>query len=157
MTYRYKSPIGDLYITSDGKFLTRIEFFSSASEISEDKDNVIGDTVRWLDVYFSHSVPDFTPRYKLCVSEFSQAVLNECAHIGYGEICTYGDIAKRVSSALGKNPCARAVGGALNRNPIPIIIPCHRVIGCKRSPVGFAPGVDVKLGLLAHEGVFLKK
>ena len=151
MTVEYISPIGKLYITSDGECLTEIEFFSSAHEVSAFSDKVIEETFRWLDLYFSHIVPDFTPSLKLMGSDFSRAVLSECANIGYGETNTYGDIAKKVAERLGKNPCARAVGGALNRNPIPIVIPCHRVIGKNNEMVGFAFGVDVKVKLLMHE------
>jgi len=153
MTVEYTSPIGKLYITSDDGFLTRIEFFYTEETISPYTDEAaLKETVRWLDCYFSGGVPDFTPRFKLSGSEFSEAVLSECTRIGYGDTRTYGDIAVSVAKKLKRKPCARAVGDALNKNPIPIIIPCHRVIGKNGAMVGFAPGIDVKIRLLKLEG-----
>ena len=152
MTVEYISPIGKIYVTSDGEYLTEIEFFTSSHEVTNSSDNVTEETIRWLDLYFSGIAPDFTPKLKLSGSDFSRAVLSECAKLKYGEICTYGDIAKKIAAAFQKKPCARAVGGALNRNPVPIIIPCHRVIGKNNNMVGFAPGVETKIKLLELEG-----
>lgn len=151
MTYEYISPIGKIYITSNGEAITEIELFSHSGMLSDTADEVIKDTVRWLDCYFSGGVPDFMPRCEPSGSEFALSVLSECAKIKYGETRTYGDIANIVSKKSGKKPCARAVGGALNRNPIPILIPCHRVVGRNGRMVGFAYGVDVKSALLALE------
>jgi methylated-DNA-[protein]-cysteine S-methyltransferase len=76
--------------------------------------------------------------------------------IPYGECTTYGDIAKTIAVKTGKaHMSARAVGGAVGRNPISIIIPCHRVIGQNGSLTGYAGGLDKKITLLRHEGVTL--
>jgi methylated-DNA-[protein]-cysteine S-methyltransferase len=78
-------------------------------------------------------------------------VLHELALVPYGEVTTYGALAARV----GKPRAARAVGGAMNRNPIPIVLPCHRVIGASGSLTGYGGGLDRKRALLELEGALL--
>ena len=82
---------------------------------------------------------------------FQQSVLTELARVPYGEVTTYGALAGRI----GKPRAARAVGGALNRNPVPIILPCHRVVGASGSLVGYAGGLERKQALLKLEGAAL--
>jgi methylated-DNA-[protein]-cysteine S-methyltransferase len=82
------------------------------------------------------------------LSPFQRLVLEELARVPYGETATYGGLAARV----GRPRAARAVGGALNRNPIPIVLPCHRVVGAGGSLVGYAGGLERKQALLALEG-----
>ena len=82
---------------------------------------------------------------------FQRHVLDELVRVPYGEVTTYGALASRI----GKPRAARAVGGALNRNPVPIIVPCHRVIGASGSLVGYAGGLDRKQTLLRLEGAAL--
>jgi len=72
--------------------------------------------------------------------------------IPYGETVSYGDIAK----AIGRPKSARPVGGAVGRNPLPIIVPCHRVIGSDRSLTGFTGGIEIKVALLEQEGLHLQ-
>ena len=79
---------------------------------------------------------------------FQQLVLRELARVPYGEVATYGGLAARI----GKPRAARAVGGALNRNPIPIVLPCHRVVGSTGRLVGYAGGLERKRALLELEG-----
>jgi methylated-DNA-[protein]-cysteine S-methyltransferase len=78
-------------------------------------------------------------------------VLEELVRVRYGEVATYGALAARV----GKPRAARAVGGALNRNPIPIVVPCHRIVGASGALVGYAGGLERKQALLELEGVAL--
>lgn len=80
--------------------------------------------------------------------QFQQTVLHELMHVPYGQLATYGGLARRI----GKPSAARAVGGALNRNPVPIVVPCHRVIGAGGSLVGYAGGLERKRLLLELEG-----
>ena len=82
---------------------------------------------------------------------FHRQVLRELARVPFGEVTTYGALAARV----GKPSAARAIGGAMNRNPIPIVLPCHRVIGSNGSLTGYAGGLDRKVQLLRLEGVTL--
>ena len=80
--------------------------------------------------------------------EFQRLVLHELARVRFGEITTYGALAGRI----GRPRAARAVGGALNRNPVPIVLPCHRVVGAGGKLVGYAGGLDRKRALLELEG-----
>ncbi len=85
------------------------------------------------------------------VGEFGRAVLAACGRIPWGRTATYGELA----AAVGRPGAARAVGQALGRNPLPVVVPCHRVIGADGSLVGFGSGLEMKRRLLAHEGVYL--
>lgn len=107
-----------------------------------------------LDRYLQGRKVDFEIEVDISdLGTFTQMVLNELTEIPYGETRTYGWLAKKV----GKPGAARAVGQALKRNPIPIIIPCHRVIRDDGSIGGFSMGVNLKERLLALEGVHIKK
>ena len=101
-------------------------------------------TARWLDDYFSGGQPDFTPPLHLIGSAFRLRVWARLLEIPYGQTTTYGAL-------LGDGASARAVGGAVGRNPISIIVPCHRVIGADGSLTGYAGGMDRKIRLLALE------
>jgi len=100
-----------------------------------------------LDAWFSGRLRRFTVPVRLSGTPFQLAVWDVIASIPYGECRSYGDIAR----TLGKPGAARAVGGACNRNPVPIIIPCHRVIGSDGSLTGFGGGLDNKKALLTLE------
>ena len=101
-----------------------------------------------LDAYFSGRDPKFKLQIQLHGTEFQQAVWTACASIPFGETRSYGDLARMI----GKPRALRAVGMALGANPIPIVIPCHRVIGSNGELTGFAGGLDVKKALLELEG-----
>ncbi|MGH2559487.1 MAG: methylated-DNA--[protein]-cysteine S-methyltransferase, partial [Thermomicrobiales bacterium] len=83
------------------------------------------------------------------LTPFTRSVLTATAEVPFGQVRTYRDIAERV----GKPRATRAVGNALNRNPIPVVIPCHRIVGSDGSLVGYGGGIDIKEHLLHHEGV----
>lgn len=86
--------------------------------------------------------------------EFRQGVWEILCQIPYGQLTTYGDIAKKMAERMNRvTMSAQAVGGAVGHNPISIIIPCHRVVGTTGSLTGYAGGVDKKIWLLKHEGV----
>lgn len=107
----------------------------------------------WLSRYFSgeNPAPSEIP-IELIGSDFSLAVWNILTEIPYGETVTYGDIAKRIALQSGVSKMsAQAVGNAVGRNPISIIVPCHRVIGARRKPTGYAAGIDKKIKLLELE------
>ena len=108
----------------------------------------VDDVRRQLDEYFAGRRRDFDLRIDLHAAAFQAAVLRELARVPYGELATYGDLARRI----GKPRAARAVGGALNRNPIPILLPCHRVVGASGSLVGYSGGLDRKRALRSLEG-----
>ena len=106
-------------------------------------------TRRELDEYFAGRRRAFDLPVDLRVAPFHESVLHELARVPYGETTTYGTLAAR----SGHPRAARAVGTVMNRNPIPIVLPCHRVVGATGALVGYAGGLDRKRTLLAIEGV----
>ncbi|MEP7003048.1 MAG: methylated-DNA--[protein]-cysteine S-methyltransferase [Chloroflexota bacterium] len=104
---------------------------------------------RELDQYFNGKRTEFDIEFDLSgLTPFQTRVLNATAKIPFGSVSTYGTIAKRA----GNVKASRAAGGALNQNPIPIVVPCHRVVGSTGALVGYAGGLDVKRRLLGIEG-----
>lgn len=112
------------------------------------------DLARELDQYFNGRRRAFDIAYDLSgLTPFQTRVLNATAKIPFGSVSTYGAIAKRA----GNQKASRAAGGALNQNPIPIVVPCHRVVGSTGRLVGYAGGLDVKSRLLGIEGADLTR
>ena len=146
LTGVYRSPLGDIVLTSDGSALTGLRFAEATNEEPAQVIPPLIDACRWLDLYFSRAKPDFIPRLAPQGTPFQQSVWRELLTIPYGKTVSYGHIAKRISCRS-----AQAVGGAVGRNPIALIIPCHRVIGSNGQLTGYAYGLDRKQWLLAHE------
>jgi methylated-DNA-[protein]-cysteine S-methyltransferase len=108
--------------------------------------------LRQLDEYFAGRRRAFELPVDLRLArDFGRAVLEELAHVPYGDVTTYGTLAAKV----GRPRAARAVGMVMNRNPVPIVLPCHRVVGASGSLVGYAGGLDRKRALLELEGALL--
>lgn len=156
----YVSPLGRILLAADGTGLTGLwfegqKYFARGLEtVHEEKNTPVFDVVkRWLDLYFSGRVPDFTPPLRLRGTEFQRTVWKLLQDIPYGETTSYGALAL---CAAEKNRTvqfsARAVGGAVGRNPISILIPCHRVVGANGSLTGYAGGIERKIKLLRLEG-----
>ena len=145
---RYDSPMGPLYLRSDGTSLTDLSPVLTDTVL--DDLPIFREAHDWLDAYFRGGRPD-PRRIPLAPpgTDFQRAVWNQLLDIPYGESRTYGDIAK----ALGRPRGAQAVGQAVGRNPIGIIIPCHRILGTGGKLTGFAWGLEKKKWLLRHEGV----
>ena len=156
---QYDSPLGLLTLTSDGMSLKELRF--SDTPIVETNTNctnehelipttpavpVLEGTRRWLDSYFNGGEPDYTPLVAPFGTLFQRRVWFELMSVPYGETVTYGEVARRINCKS-----AQAVGGAVGRNPIAIIIPCHRVIGSDGSLTGYAYGLERKLQLLKLE------
>ena len=158
MTYAayYSSPLGRIVLMSDGTALTELDFAEGVPESSAvhtQKDlPVFREAMRWLDLYFAGRKPDFSPALNPTGTAFQMSVWAILQTIPFGETTTYGAIAHRLEEDTGKRMSAQAVGGAVGRNPISIIIPCHRVIGADGSLTGYAGGLDKKEYLLALEG-----
>lgn len=142
----YLSPLGDIVLTSDGTALTGLRFAESPCVEQAQDIPPLADACRWLDLYFSGVRPDFTPRLAPRGTHFQQSVWRELLAIPYGHTVSYGYIAQRLHCRS-----AQAVGGAVGRNPIALIIPCHRVIGSDGHLTGYAYGLDRKQWLLSHE------
>lgn len=116
------------------------------------ENEIIADTRRWLDIYFSGKNPDFTPPLHPTGSAFRQEVWQILLEIPYGKTMTYGEIAQRLEATHSHTKMsAQAVGGAVGHNEISIIIPCHRVVGTSGSLTGYAGGIDKKIALLELE------
>ena len=148
MTYQaqYDSPLGLLTMTSDGESLKELRFSDTPVEMVSPTISILEETRRWLDSYFNGEEPGFTPPLAPFGTLFQRRVWHELLSIPYGETVTYGDIARRINC-----DSAQAVGGAVGRNPIAIIIPCHRVIGSDGSLTGYAYGLERKRQLLLRE------
>lgn len=164
MTYKsiYKTPEGftDIYMNSDGEYLTGLWFDGSrdsskhTTDCEEKELPIFKETAKWLDIYFSGKNPDFTPKYKINnLTPFRKEVINIMNTIQFGEVLTYNDIAKIIAKHRKINKMsAQAVGGAVGWNPICIIIPCHRVVGANGSLTGYGGGINNKVSLLRLEG-----
>ena len=144
----YQSSIGMLTLVSDGHALTGLDFAKNQETATDEDAPIFAETRRWLDLYFSGKKPDFTPPLKLQGTPFQQKVWSELLNIPYGATTTYGAIAKSINCGS-----AQAIGQAVHRNPISIIIPCHRVIGADGSLTGYASGLDIKRQLLQIERI----
>ena len=145
---QYNSPIGLLFLRSDGISLTGL---SPSLPGSVQEDLPIFREVRiWLDAYFrgEHPAPGTLPLAPAGTA-FQQAVWAQLLTVPYGHSRTYGELAR----ALGNPRACQAVGQAVGRNPIGIIIPCHRILGLNNTLTGFAWGLEKKKWLLRHEGV----
>ena len=160
---RIASPIGLLTLASDGEALTGLwlegqRFFPGtlpAADLERELP-VFAQTRRWLKLYFQGREPDFFPPVRLSGTPFQLTVWEALRTVPYGKTVTYGELARRLS-AQSDHPrvSARAVGGAVARNPVSILIPCHRVVGANGSLTGYAGGLDRKRKLLALERISL--
>jgi len=158
VAYDYaETPVGDVLLAATPRGVCRISYFGEAEV--ETLARQFGVRVlrspkpvervrRQLDEYFEGRRHEFELELDLVVPDFHRQVLAELARVPFGQTTTYGALAARVE----RPHAARAVGTVMNRNPIPIVLPCHRVIGANGSLVGYAAGLDVKRRLLAHEG-----
>lgn len=154
-TSKYTSTLGDILLAADETGLTGLWFYGAKhfaegllDERCEASTPILERTKEWLDIYFGGCEPDFTPPLHPNGTEFQRSVWDMLLEIPYGKTVTYGDIACRLG--IGKMS-AQAVGGAVGRNRISIIVPCHRVIGADGSLNGYAGGIDKKLALLTLE------
>ena len=154
----YDSPLGQMRLSCEGDFLTAITFAGQKYEkkhIPKDaapgSHLVLEQTKLWLSTYFAGSIPDFLPPIKPEGTDFQKRVWEQLLQIPYGKTVTYGGLAKQLNCKS-----AQAVGGAVGRNPISILIPCHRVMGADGQLTGYAGGVEKKEYLLKLEKDHLK-
>ena len=150
----YDSPLGGMTMVSDGIALTALKFdgtrfaFKFADGTSAMSAlPVFDETRRWLDLYFAGENPHFIPLLSPQGTPFQQRVWEILLTIPYGNTMSYGDVARRIVPTMS----AQAIGGAVGRNPIGIIIPCHRVIGADGSLTGYGGGLERKRWLLELE------
>lgn len=149
ITHRFNTPIGLVEVTERGGALVFVDMVDGA-ELAEPlpaPTELLAEAERQLTEYFSGERREFDLPIHADGTPFQWAVWEQLRKIPYGETCSYGDIAR----ALGKPGAARAVGMANNRNPVGIIVPCHRVVGSTGALVGYAGGLDRKKYLLDLE------
>ena len=152
---RVPSPIGRLELTSDGTAITSLLIeHDGALPLDDEPDNstpVLETAAVQLGEYFAGTRRDFDLPVALGGTEFQRSVWRELSNIGFGEAASYGEI----GHATGRATAGRAVGGAVGANPIPIIVPCHRVLASNGRITGYSGGngIPTKVWLLEHEGI----
>lgn len=146
----YSSPVGTLAITTKNNQLVRIDFIET-KEIEKIENDFEKQIHLQLDEYFSGKRRTFSLPFSLSGTEFQKHAWAALTKIPYGETRSYAQQAGMVH----KPRAARAIGNANNKNPLPIIIPCHRVIGANGSLAGYGGGVWKKVWLLSHEQKYL--
>ncbi len=160
-THDYESPLGRITLASDGNSLVGLWFCdqkyygATLRDVCVKKElPVFDEAIRWLNLYFSGSEPDFTPRLSMRATAFRRAVWRILLTIPFGETVTYGEIAERLAKEMNcERMSARAVGSAVGHNAISLMIPCHRVVGADGSLTGYAGGLERKRRLLELEHV----
>lgn len=162
----YDSPVGKLTLSGDDVNITGLwiegqKYFGRTLEdgaVCEPSCEVFSKVRRWLDHYFRGEQEEITFPLAPKGSDFQKSVWDILREIPYGETITYGEIAKELSKRQGKaSVSAQAVGGAVARNPISILIPCHRVVGANGSLTGYAGGIGRKIKLLTLEKADIDK
>ena len=158
-----ESPIGKITLGSDGESLVGLwidgqRYFGDTvpnEMLLNDNLNVFTITKDWLNRYFDGMKPQISELPLAPIGgEFRQIVWKVLTEIPYGKVITYGELAQKIAKQRGiEKMSAQAVGGAVGRNPISIIIPCHRVVGANGNLTGFSGGIQMKQQLLQHEGV----
>lgn len=149
----FDSPLGKIILVCDGENLTAVFFdgqkyaeqYLTSSAVRRSFP-VLEKTKVWLTQYFQGNTPDFLPAMKLVGTPFQKRVWELLLEIPYGETVTYGELSKNLSCRS-----AQAVGSAVGRNPISILVPCHRVMGAGGKLTGYAGGVEKKEALLNLE------
>ena len=144
-----ETPLGTVTLASDGEALTGLYFEGQAHrpdlEGSYTEAPVFVETRAWLSEYFAGRIPQSAPKLHLFGTPFQKRVWEALRSIPYGQTVSYAALAARLNSS------ARAVGGAVGRNPVSLIVPCHRVIGSRGALTGYAGGIARKSALLALE------
>ena len=161
----YSSPLGAILLAADDIGLTGLWFEGQKyfalhlDPKREERELPLFETAkRWLDLYFSGKEPDFSVPLHFTGTDFQNEVWRILRAVPYGQTTTYGEIARQLARERGlPHMSAQAVGGAVGRNRISVIVPCHRVVGTDGSLTGYAGGIDRKSKLLALEGVDMSR
>ncbi len=152
---RIESPIGRIEVTSDGTAITSLSIERNGSlpwdELNEQSSKLLDLAAKQLDEYFTGSRRTFELPVALRGTEFQESIWSQLADIEWGEVRSYGEL----GILTGRAGAGRAVGGAVGANPIPIIIPCHRVLASNKRITGYSGGngIPTKVWLLEHEGI----
>lgn len=144
------TPIGWIKITEDQESLVKLELLDHKENHNQDS-FLLEETEKQLKSYFKGELQKFDLPVKLSGTDFQERVWKALQNIPYGQTRSY----KQLAEAIDNKKASRAVGGANNKNPLPIIVPCHRVVGSSGDLVGYGLGLDIKKQLLALEGIEL--
>lgn len=157
----YHSPLGDLSLVANNQGLIGVWFLNQkyfeqgleGETVIEQANTILDQAKQWLDTYFAGENSNMVkfplnPRG----TAFQKRVWQALSEIPWGQTRAYGDIAQKINCLS-----ARAIGGSVSRNPLSIIIPCHRVLGAAGQMTGYAAGIDKKMWLLEHEGFKVDK
>ena len=152
----YASPIGEIALESDGETLTGLRFEDRDPALSQDDCGdelpIFKETRKWLDLFFGGKAPDYIPPLRLEGTPFQKTVWGILLTTPFGETTTYGKIAAMIARQRGiPKMSSQAVGGAVSKNPVALIVPCHRIVGSDGDLIGYAGGIDRKEWLLDHE------
>jgi methylated-DNA-[protein]-cysteine S-methyltransferase len=147
----FESPIGTFKLTCTDTGLSGLLFDPDLKDFVQNSHPIIDETKKQLDHYFNHQAEEFDIKLDLSGTEFQRKVWKEVYKIKYGVTATYLDIARSV----GNVKAVRAVGLANGKNPVPLIVPCHRIIGSNNKLIGYGGGLWRKEWLLKHEGALL--
>lgn len=158
----YQSPVGEMLLAADEVGVVGLWFkdekyyaYCLDKENEPRETHTIKKLKRWLDTYFEGREPDFTPPLHMIGTQFQIEVWNILREIPYGKTTTYNEIAKKIAKNRGvERMSAQAVGTAVGKNSINLIVPCHRVVGTNNSLAGYAGGIDKKVTFLKLEGAY---
>lgn len=142
----YDSPIGRLLLIEEDGFLIGV-YFDSKQIVNKQESIIFQETIAYLDAYFKGECPKILPAIKMHGTTFQQKVWNELLKIPYGQVVTYGDLSVAL---FGHKKGSQAIGQAVHRNPISILVPCHRVVA-QSGIGGYAGGIERKKALLELE------
>jgi methylated-DNA-[protein]-cysteine S-methyltransferase len=145
----YHTEIGEISITENGQYITEVYFGKKIipPDTVLHETELLKDAAAQLDEYLAGKRQSFTLPFAPEGTEFQRSVWNALLTIPYGETRSY----KQIAQSIGKEKACRAVGNANNKNPVPILIPCHRVIGANSAMVGYYGGLEMKKHLLDIE------
>lgn len=148
----YESPVGRLLLVANERALLQLTFGSMPEGAQTGQTELLTQAELWLDAYFRGEQTAVAFPLEPEGTAFQKQVWQILQTISWGEVRTYGDIAREMAKNLGKDTMsAQAIGQAVGKNPISILIPCHRVVGAKGKLTGYAWGLDKKQWLLHHE------
>lgn len=149
--YKYEIPLGYIEISDNGEKITALKMVDNCNNNGNIESELSKIAYKELMEYFMGNRKNFDIPFEIIGTKFQKMVWNELCNIPFGETRTYKEIAEKI----GKPKAMRAVGGANNKNPIMIIIPCHRVIGSNGSLTGYSGGIEIKKALLEIENKFM--
>ena len=152
---RTSSPLGRLEVVGDGAAIVALSIERAGAlphdDLAARPDPILDAALAQLAQYFAGGRHDFDLPVRLVGTEFQRSVWAQISQLGFGEIASYGDLGR----GTGRATAGRAVGGAVGANPVPIIVPCHRILGASGLITGYSggEGISTKSWLLAHEGI----